>query len=301
MMVNIRMFNIILLVLFVRWTSFACILQNSQTRPEAGDTLLPVEISIKHKKLTDNTVELTALLTAKIDEQEKPLQDKDIFFKIESDKVMETGPVRTNSEGIAILKISPDLKMIQKPGEIIKYSATFKGDNSLLNAEAVATVIDIRITMNLIENDTLKQVEIVVVKDSLGKQIPVKQLEVFIGVKRMLSLLPVGENLSTDDNGKLIVDFPADIPGDSLGNLTIIAGVSDNELYGNVEKEVVVKWGVPVDNSLPSLGSGLYSDAAPLWMIILVIALLGGAWVHFLIVIYLIIRIKKAGKVKAPK
>ena len=68
-------------------------------------------------------------------------------------------------------------------------------------------------------------------------------------VKKSFGLLPIeGDNLTTDENGEATVNFPADLPGDASGNVTVIAKVEDNDELGNLETAKSVKWGSPVSN-----------------------------------------------------
>jgi hypothetical protein len=260
------------------------------------DSILPVDLTLVYNKLSDNTIELKATLSTKINDVTMPLDDKELSFSIAGDSEKKIGLIRTNPDGIAILQISPNYILPTKADGIIKYMVSYDGDELHSNSQAEISIKDIQIELNLIKTDSSKSVEVIITKDSIGQRVPVKQIEVFLGVKRMLSLLRIGENTATDDSGKVVIDFPGDLPGDSIGNLIIFAKIQDDEHFGNVEKGIIIKWGIPVSYNHIELPPGLYSDEAPLWMIVAVIVLLGGAWIHFMIVIYLIIKIKRAGK-----
>ncbi len=291
-----KIFQYILGIVFsIGMAFFNCYSTMAATKT-ISDTILPVELTLVYNKLSDNTIELTASLLTKINDVTTPLVNKDISFSFAGDSTKKIGLIKTNIDGKAILQISPNYILPTKVDGSIKYLVSFDGDELYSNSIAEITIKDIHIELNLIKTDSSKSVEVIVTKDSIGQRVPVKQIEVFLGVKRMLSLLRIGENTTTDDFGKVIIDFPNDLPGDSIGNLTVLAKIQDDELYGNVEKSVITNWGLPVSFNSEELPPSLYSDAAPLWMIIAVIVLLGGAWIHFLIVIYLIIKMKSAGK-----
>src|SRR6266702_2022082 len=83
------------------------------------------------------------------------------------------------------------------------------------------------ISLTVSQKESVREVKAIITKtDAIGKIIPVQKVEVKIYVKRSFSLLPIeGENLTTDENGEASVNFPKDIPGDSIGNLIVIAKV----------------------------------------------------------------------------
>ena len=89
------------------------------------------------------------------------------------------------------------------------------------------------------------------------------------------------------------VEFPVNMPGDTLGVLTIVAKIEDSDTYGNVTAQGDINWAqvVPLAK-LPHRGLG--DTDAPLWMVYTLIILLSAVWFHYLYVIYLIVKIKLA-------
>ncbi|MCK4855668.1 MAG: hypothetical protein KAT31_15425, partial [Bacteroidales bacterium] len=110
-------------------------------------------------------------------------------------------------------------------------------------------------------------------------------------VPRSFSLLPVGEEWF--EGGKAQLNFPTTLPGDSIGNLTIIARIEDHELYGNVEAVAMKDWGLAMPRVVVKNRRGLGDTDAPLWMVYTLIVLLSVVWFHYLYVFYLMIKIKK--------
>ncbi len=108
----------------------------------------------------------------------------------------------------------------------------------------------------------------------------------------MFSLLPIGE-ITLDDAGTGSVEFPADLPGDKAGNITIIAKIEDHPDYGFLEKRETVKWGTISDYSSPAGHRALWTKIAPRWMIYTLSVLLTGVWGHYLFAIISLIRIKR--------
>ena len=82
------------------------------------------------------------------------------------------------------------------------------------------------------------------------------------------------------------VEFPDDLPGDSIGMVTIVAMFQDHGEYGNVEMRQTIQWGIPSDHSLPESHRALWTQFAPSWMVITLSILLAGVWSHYFFVNY---------------
>ena len=88
------------------------------------------------------------------------------------------------------------------------------------------------------------------------------------------------------------MEFPNDIPGDSVGIINVIVMVDEHDDYGTITKSSTINWGIMVDYSIRSDGRTLFGDEAPLWMIISVFVILAGAWYHFILATSKVIKIK---------
>jgi hypothetical protein len=110
----------------------------------------------------------------------------------------------------------------------------------------------------------------------------------------MFSRLPIGE-VSLDETGKGSVEFPSDLPGDSLGNLQVVAFIAENESYGNIESATTVQWGKP-KQTLSLTHRALWTQIAPMWMIVSLTFLLIGVWAHYVYVLAQILKIRIKGK-----
>lgn len=125
-----------------------------------------------------------------------------------------------------------------------------------------------------------------------NKLIPIEEVDVYIYVPRLFSHLLIGEGWL--EGGTCEVEFPVDLPGnDEFGNITIIAKIEDNEIYGNVEKTASIKWAVPLPPPVIVTKRGLGDTDAPLWMVYTLITLMSIVWAHYIWVIYSILVLKK--------
>jgi hypothetical protein len=108
------------------------------------------------------------------------------------------------------------------------------------------------------------------------------------------SLLKIGERSFSD--GEASVAFPVTLPGDSIGNLTVLAKIEQNEEYGIVEASGRIDWGAPRSYEPPEKRRGLGDTDAPLWMVYTLLVLLSAVWFHYLYVFFVIYLIKRKGQ-----
>ncbi|HYV90764.1 MAG TPA: hypothetical protein VE978_03240 [Chitinophagales bacterium] len=156
------------------------------------------------------------------------------------------------------------------------------------------------IQLSFNDRDTVRQVTAKIVRMSAdGKETPVKDVEIHFYIARMYSLLPVGGDVqTTDESGSVTIDFPKDLPGDSEGNLTVIAKVEDDDALGNLESEKILKWGVPVANKALTKRALWASGAnAPIPLVIAVTSMLLLVWGVIIYIVAQLFRIKKLGRV----
>ena len=132
------------------------------------------------------------------------------------------------------------------------------------------------------------------INDSIGNPIP--DLDLYFYVERSFSLLPIGDIFNTtDENGEVTVEFPGDLPGDTLGNVKIIVKIQDSDDYANTEVSKVMKWGIPIelDHSENRRTLWAASANAPIPLLILVNGLIAAAWG---IIFYILFRIYKISR-----
>jgi len=121
--------------------------------------------------------------------------------------------------------------------------------------------------MVLLYNETTKEVVASITDSTGGKKKPVANATVKLFVKRTFGNLSVAES-TTDAEGLAKFSFPTDIPGDTAGNLTLVALAGSNGLELSTTK--VEKIGVPVKvkNQLDGRAMWNINSMAPIWLII---------------------------------
>ena len=254
-------------------------------------------VTLQYFKDTHGKRILQTTLTYSKNRMELPLPGMEIDFYTGADnKVLLTKSI-TNEKGITRFELSDDMNPEIVDG-MWAFSSEFKGNDTIEGGTSEAAVRDMRLEMALTEADSIKTITLNAFTTEGGKEKPVSGEIVTVYVPRMFSLLPIGE-LTLDDAGSATIEFPSDLPGDKEGNLDIIAKISENATYGNLEKRETIKWGLPIDYSVPVTHRALWTKIAPRWMIYTLSVLLAGVWGHYLFAVISLIRIKMGATRKA--
>jgi hypothetical protein len=211
------------------------------------------------------------------------------------------GKVTTDNNGAARIAIPANFKSTWDSLNEFKFLA----ESVPAKGEEVLTT-DLTIKKAVLEIDTANADGVRTVtaqlKEKLGNEwIAVKDIEMKLGVKRLLSSLSVGdaETYTSDSSGIASAEFKRDsIPGDSKGALVLVARVEDNDVYGNLVVEKAVPWGVvqkaPADFWRRTLWST--GNRAPGWLLCLAISIIIGVWGTIFYLIRQLLIIKKMGK-----
>jgi hypothetical protein len=263
-------------------------------------TMISPYIQLKYIKNTDNQRILQTALTYSMNRTELPLPGMEITFFKGGDRKEIIAKSITDSKGIAKVELNNDLILpIDKDGKWA-LSSEFAGNDTIEAGTSELFIKDVRLEMDLTEVDSIKTITLNAFMKENGKDKPVSGEAVKVYVPRMFSLLSIGE-ITLDDNGAGSLEFPTDMPGDSLGFLTVIAKFEENETFGNVERLSKLKWGVPTFYEAPKYHRALWTKTAPKWMIYTLSILLAGVWGHYLFAIISLIRIKREARLKKAR
>ena len=150
------------------------------------------------------------------------------------------------------------------------------------------------VSLNFVEDgDTYKIVA--TATDMSGN--PIEDLDLFFYVKRTFSNLPIGDAFnSTDEDGKVTVKFPNNLPGDHDGNVIILTKIMESDLYNDLTIETTKKWGIPtpnVDQSEEKRSLWAASANAPISLILIVSTLIVSVWFIICYIIHKLFRISK--------
>lgn len=255
-------------------------------------TVISPYIQISYLKNTDDVRILKTSLTYSLNRMELPLPGMEITFYTGSDNKEILATVLTDSKGIAKYELPADFKVANGSNGVWAFSSEFKGNDTIEAGTSEIEIRDVRLELVLSLADTIKTVTVNAFVNEKGSDKPVAGETVKIYVPRMFSNLMISE-LTLDDAGTAYVEFPADLPGDITGNLTVIAKFEENTTFGNVEKQEVIAWGTKTDYSIPKTHRALWTKTAPKWMIYTLSILLAGVWGHYFFAILSLIRIKR--------
>ena len=259
--------------------------------------LISPYIQLQYFKNSDDQRVLKTTLTYSFNRMELPLAGMEITFYTGGDKKELLGTGVTDNKGAAKIELTADLKIATDNAGMWAFSTEFKANDTIEAASSDISVKDVTLEVTYTEPDSVKTITVKAYTLSKGKELPASGEPVIVYVPRMFSLLQIGE-ISLDDNGTGTLEFPGDLPGDKEGNIILITRFEENPAFGNVERQMQLKWGVPTDYSLPTSHRALWTKTAPRWMIYTLSVLLAGVWGHYLFTIISLIRIRIDAKRK---
>jgi hypothetical protein len=220
------------------------------------------------------------------------------FYIGSEDPVNLLGKAVTNEKGIAHLFIPPSARAVWNKSSKQSFVVVSEPTKEY---EVVHSSFDL--TKSRIQIDTTPDRKITAsfseYKDSAW--VVVKGVDMKISVKRLGGDLNVSETptYTTDSMGLVNADFKLDkLPGDSAGNLIIVAEVDDNDMYGNLTTEKSVPWGEPFRYVSAFNQRSLFARRgwSPLWLEWMAYSIIAAVWG---ILIYLFLQIRKLKKLGA--
>jgi len=132
--------------------------------------------------------------------------------------------------------------------------------------------------------------------------VSLKNDEVALFAKRYFGRLQVDKTLHTNSDGIAYFKFPKDLPGDKLGNVELIAKVSDDN-YGEVEYQKKLKVGIPTDKPPLTQKRAIWNvvEKAPVWLIITYTSCIIFVGLFLLYIVFNLWKLKKSGTINTIK
>ncbi|HWB24039.1 MAG TPA: hypothetical protein VG738_01105 [Chitinophagaceae bacterium] len=271
---------------------FACIKSFSQAAK--ADLIL----NLGYYNNNNHIQYLKAITKAKIDGKFQMVPGIHLSFYITAQSPEHLlGKGITNDKGIAVLFIPPSAK-----DEWMKSSQQSFFVVSEASKQYDATQGEADVTKAKIKIDTADERKIVAtllaLKDSVW--VPVKGVDMKVAIKRLGGDLNVNESptFTTDSLGMISADFKRDsLPGDSKGNLTLVAKVEDDDTYGNVTSEKIVPWGKAVNYVSTFDKRTLFArrGRSPIWLELMAYSIIAVVWGILLYLVGQLIKVKKLG------
>ena len=147
----------------------------------------------------------------------------------------------------------------------------------------------VKIQLSWLKASHQVQTTITAVKDKM--RLPVPGAEVKLFAKRYFGNLPIGEPRNTDVQGKAIFNFPKDLPGDSTGNVQLVARLTNEAAFGEVKTDSTLAIGVPTYRPPLNEKRAMWNviSKAPIWILLSYTLSVLAAW-GFIIYVFLQIR-----------
>lgn len=246
-------------------------------------------------KNTDNQGIINARLYDATDLGEKALAGMTIKLYTNVGEMELLGELVTDKKGEARYIVPDDMVLPVDDDNYWGFYAEFEGKDNIEMTMAEIMVMDVNLEMTLTENEEQgRLVNLSAYTMVEDEKVPVTDEEIFVFVPRMFSFLSVG--VAYLEDGQATIEFPYDIPGDEHGKLVVVGRFHEHWQFANVEKRIESNWGIPSSHEVAETHRALWTQIAPLWMIITLSVMLAGVWGHYLYAIISLFRIKKAGK-----
>lgn len=251
-------------------------------------------LKVYYEKLPSDDKKISIILTQGSGKKIVGVQNAEIFLTTYNQNVeVELTSFRTDDNGEAVLIIEANYIFPKDEKGYWTIKTMYNGNDTLRAAKKIIKFSDLNIDSSFDIIDSVKVLTVSTFEiDTIGNRKLIGGIEVNIGVERLYSTLYLQE-IETNEEGIGKMEFPNDIPGDSIGAINVIIKIDDDDNYGTITKSEKVNWGTTVDYSDLLIGRSLFGDEAPLWMIISVAVILIGAWYHFMLAIFKVFRIKK--------
>jgi hypothetical protein len=250
---------------------------------------------------SDMHKKLIVSLSAKIEGERgrKKLAGEEIeFYTVSNKSNIFLGRAKTNAEGAAVLELDPSQQLLANEEGEIEFGANYNCNIEYDVATKSITVKPIDLVVSFTEIDSVKNIVVSAFqKQSDGVEIPVEEDVVFY-VPRQFSMLKIGKTELREGEG--LIEFPVTLPGDSIGNLKIIARIEESKKFGTVETIAIKDWGQPRPPVVVEKRRGLGDTDAPLWMVYTLIVLLSAVWFHYFYLLYVLYSIKHKSNKHSP-
>jgi hypothetical protein len=266
------------------------------------DTTAPPESRMALNYLCGaDTVLLTATLSIKKGDETLALENAPVEFTATDGATARLlGKSKTNQEGIAVCKVAVAALPATRDG-MVSYGAKFAGTAKYPEALASFSAKPAKIKLFFSIEDSVHMMKVTATqKNEKGEDVAIPKETVLVYIPRLFSLLKIGE-IALDETGTGSFEFPKEIVGDTLGNLTVVAKIEEHDVFGFAQGQNVINWGVHKQYYKAEVPSReLWTPIAPLWMIITLLIMLAGVWAHYMYAVYELVMIKRLSKKDKP-
>ena len=274
-------------------------LANAQVR--AQEDSVPSREIVKLKYFNDNNEIQYLILENQLKKGKELTALKGKVFDVYLDSNASSNLVATlttNEKGQAKTFIPPSLQGAWEASPQHNFLVFAKGEEE--------SAVELEITKARIQIDTsseegAKSITVQVMKLDNSDWVPANEVEMKVGIQRLGGVLPGGEEetYTTDSTGMVTVLLNKDsMPGDSKGNIQLVALVEDNDAIGNLSVVKTVPWGVSVTPNTDFFNKrSLWATRfkTPYWLLVLAYGIIISVWSTIIYLVFQIVRIKRLG------
>lgn len=219
------------------------------------------------------------------------------FFLQAGDSMEKIGEAKTDINGRGELDLTGASSLRKNSDGYLHFKASFSGNESLEPSESEVQVKDAWLELEFFMEDSIRKVRysgFTYAGD--GNRVPITDQDIYLYVPRMFSLMPIVEGWLEGD-GSGVAEFPQALVGDEHGVINVISKIEDHPDFGNLEANATIDWALLKHTEQPEGPiRELWTPVAPTWMIITLLTMLVGVWIHYFYAIYELFRIKRAGQ-----
>ncbi|HRG33209.1 MAG: hypothetical protein JNK69_04825 [Saprospiraceae bacterium] len=223
-----------------------------------------------------------------------------VFLNDETEASNKIGSFVTDFEGRANIQIPVAFADAWKQSNQHKFIAILDSVDEMGVLQTETEITKFKLLLDTLNEEDVRKIKISCLELTDTLWTPVADVEVRVGIKRLSSILPVGEEATatTDSSGTAIVDFTIDsIPGDAQGMIFIAAKIEDNDVYGNLSYEMKVPWGNASSYTNPYGKRSLWAtgDKVPMWLLTLACGIIFSVWGTLIYLVLQLFKVRKLG------
>jgi len=215
--------------------------------------------------------------------------------------------MQKNSDGAIFTKVvegrgpMPSFKNTLSASDVWKIVSFLRESNGQYVQEvakkaAPGTVLE-QVKFLLSASGNKKSIRVFVSSIREQKRMPVGGAEIRLLAARYFGNLPIGEAKATDSQGKVVFDFPADLPGDSTGNIRLLVKPADESAFGEARADTLLNVGLPTYRPPLNEPRAIWNvvQKTPVWLLITYLVSVLAVWGLIFYVLLLLRALYKLG------
>ena len=274
----------------------AVALLGTHVRAQAQDKITP-RIDIGYHQ-SDGDRYLTVKVRKKVQKRFETIAEIPVEVSLDlPEGPLRLGGVITDAKGEARIAIAGSALLATDSLDEYSFSAAIEGSDSIAETAESAVIRASRVTIRT--DDADKSIAVLLEAKNAGTWEPVAGAAVGVFIQRRFGRIAVGEDsYTTDESGKVQLNFDTEIPGDQKGMLTLEASIEDNDELGNISTTTTARWGVPLHpgNNFGKRTLWATRDKTPWWLLVFPNAMIAGVWGVIVYLIVSLFKIKRASK-----